>query len=457
MHMEAAPATSAPATPAAPAAPAPGPGTSTAPAATAHAGGHTATGKATPAGTVATGSRALFAVLLAQQEGATKAGATPARAGTATAAKATACPDTGKAHAAKGDGKHDDDAGATDATGLATAAVVPVPAAAPAATPDKSAKACPATPAQAASATPAPTGSAASPQAVTPTLGPDAVKADAAGSVPATATTEPTATVPATTASDPVPAATAPSVVVSGLRPITPTTTTVKPPSRPTGSRQPADAGPIGSTPAAGTTAARHPAPHLEARMEAAAGPADRSADRGATGPQQPVVQVAPRREAPGDMSQAPQLPAPLDRERFDRLVDGLAARLKLSQAGDGARVRMQLDPKELGEVVVRLQIRDGVAQASLIADNRDAGRVLQSAIADLRSGLADRGVQLDRVDVRVAGDGAGRQHEPRNSHGHHHGHRHAAGGLFAQIGATDPGISTPDPAVPAGSVSILA
>jgi flagellar hook-length control protein FliK len=446
MYMEAAPTPATPTTPAAPATAAPAAGPPTAPATAAHAGGKAAAGKPAPAGTVATGSRALFAVLLAQQEGTVKA------SGPAKMAKATACAVPDKAHPIKGD---DQAAATTDAVAPATVPVVQVPAAKAAATTETTAKACPATPAQATAAIPpAQTEPAATATSGTAAVAADALKAEAAGSGPATAPTAANAVAAAVAPSDPAPAASPPSVVVTGLRPVT-QTATVKPAPRPAGSHLRDDPAPAGSAATAPGTPARHPAVHAESRV-APIGPADRPSDRSAIVPQ-PVVQVAPRREAPADAPQAPQPPAPLDRERFDRLVDGLAARLKLSQAGDGARVRMQLDPKELGEVVVRLQIRDGVAQASLIADNRDAGRVLQSAIADLRSGLADRGVQLDRVDVRVAGDGAGRQHEPRNSHGHHHGHRHASGGLLAQIGSIDPGLSTPDSAVPAGSVSILA
>ncbi len=122
-------------------------------------------------------------------------------------------------------------------------------------------------------------------------------------------------------------------------------------------------------------------------------------------------LQIAPtpsNETARTEGSSAPIATGGIDRERFDRLVDGLAARLKLSYAGDGARVRMNLEPRELGEIVVRLHIRDGIAQASVITDNGDATRMLQGALADLRSALADRGIQLDHVDVRTSGDPTG-------------------------------------------------
>ncbi len=101
-----------------------------------------------------------------------------------------------------------------------------------------------------------------------------------------------------------------------------------------------------------------------------------------------------------------------IDRERVERLAEGLAARLKVSHAADGARIRMQLEPRELGEVVVRLEIRNGMAHAHLIAESADAGTALQASLADLRSSLADRGLQLDSVSIRVAGEGASNARE---------------------------------------------
>ena len=79
-----------------------------------------------------------------------------------------------------------------------------------------------------------------------------------------------------------------------------------------------------------------------------------------------------------------------------------------MSHAADGARIRMQLEPRELGEVVVRLEIRNGMAHAHLIAESADAKSALQATLSDLRSSLSERGMQLDSVSIRVAGEGAG-------------------------------------------------
>jgi flagellar hook-length control protein FliK len=149
--------------------------------------------------------------------------------------------------------------------------------------------------------------------------------------------------------------------------------------------------------------------PTTDAPVQSAA-PADRhegsSTGSGQGGRLDLQVQAAPRTaEAPPDAVETPV--AVIDRERVERLAEGLAARLKVSHAADGARIRMQLEPRELGEVVVRLEIRNGIAHAHLIAESADAGTALQASLSDLRASLADRGLQLDSVSIRVAGEGA--------------------------------------------------
>ena len=104
----------------------------------------------------------------------------------------------------------------------------------------------------------------------------------------------------------------------------------------------------------------------------------------------------------------APSGPPPTDRERFERLADGLAARLRVSQAAEGARMRMQLEPRELGEVVVRLEVHDGVAHASPDRGaGRDAGRAPQRLRPTCDRARRPRRCSSISVSVRVAGEGA--------------------------------------------------
>jgi flagellar hook-length control protein FliK len=69
----------------------------------------------------------------------------------------------------------------------------------------------------------------------------------------------------------------------------------------------------------------------------------------------------------------------------------------------------MTLRPEELGQVTVRLQVgADGTTTASVTADTQQAAGLLADAADDLRKALADRGLQLDKLDVQSGGSTLG-------------------------------------------------
>ncbi len=116
---------------------------------------------------------------------------------------------------------------------------------------------------------------------------------------------------------------------------------------------------------------------------------------------------------APAVATAAPAQPAAVvpftqDSARFEHLVEGLSAKLHVSRAEGGSSLRMTLRPEELGQVTVRLQVgADGLTTASVTADSQQAASLLADAADDLRKALADRGVQLDKLDVSSGGAGS--------------------------------------------------
>ncbi len=155
------------------------------------------------------------------------------------------------------------------------------------------------------------------------------------------------------------------------------------------------------------TTARRTPRPAVDAT----------ASTTGTTDANGTTASVTVAGGARAEAADSTPLAARVDHERFERLADGLAARLRVSLAGDGARVRMHLTPRELGEVVVRLELKDGLATRTSSPTPPTPARLLTAAMADLRTALADRGLRLDSVNVRVAGDAGGPMH------GHAHAH----------------------------------
>ncbi|MFZ1755331.1 MAG: flagellar hook-length control protein FliK [Caldilineaceae bacterium] len=78
----------------------------------------------------------------------------------------------------------------------------------------------------------------------------------------------------------------------------------------------------------------------------------------------------------------------------------------------------IQLNPKDLGSVRIRLQMEDGQLHLSIRAEQPDTGRLLNSKLADLRQSLESQGIKVGELAVarseRVhSPEGAGREIAP--------------------------------------------
>jgi flagellar hook-length control protein FliK len=185
----------------------------------------------------------------------------------------------------------------------------------------------------------------------------------------------------------------------------------------------------------------------------AAASPKRIPAKEGAAQP----LQHAPAQQAPTTQTQAtarteqpaPAAPLARDQERFENLVKGLSARIQVAKAQGGGSLRMTLQPAALGEIVVRLNMTSQGAVATLVADTPEAGAMLAQNAGDLHRALADRGVQLERLEVQSGAtspdagargfEGQGAQREG-NAHRSHYSFRAEQGSgelTAAEIAAT--------------------
>jgi flagellar hook-length control protein FliK len=86
---------------------------------------------------------------------------------------------------------------------------------------------------------------------------------------------------------------------------------------------------------------------------------------------------------------------------------------------------RLQLNPRELGPVEVRLSVGDGAAQVSFSAQHAGTAAAVQQSLPQLRDLLAQQGLQLGQASVfhQPAGDGdAGRQQQAASGQSGWHG-----------------------------------
>jgi flagellar hook-length control protein FliK len=154
----------------------------------------------------------------------------------------------------------------------------------------------------------------------------------------------------------------------------------------------------------------------LAAQQQAQAKAAEQAADDGAESgspkleplPVQAAATATIARTEGGIRAGAGQLTAQVQ-ERIDHIAEQLATRLRLSQAAGGSQVQLSLKPRELGEVTVQMNVREGVVAATILVDKADTMRTMQSNIEDLKRSLEQQGLSIQQFSVDVRGEaGAG-------------------------------------------------
>lgn len=95
--------------------------------------------------------------------------------------------------------------------------------------------------------------------------------------------------------------------------------------------------------------------------------------------------------------------------QRIDHIAEQLSTRLRMSQAAGGTEVKLNLKPHELGEVSVKMNVREGVVAATVLVDKADTLRTMQANIDELKRSLESQGLTIQEFSVDVRGDaGAG-------------------------------------------------
>ena len=74
------------------------------------------------------------------------------------------------------------------------------------------------------------------------------------------------------------------------------------------------------------------------------------------------------------------------------------------------SQLRLALKPPELGELTIKLSLREGVLKATLVADTASAKQTLEAGLNELRQQLAQQGLKLERMEVVVSPDAERRE-----------------------------------------------
>ena len=150
--------------------------------------------------------------------------------------------------------------------------------------------------------------------------------------------------------------------------------------------------------------------------------------------------------------------------QRIDDIARQLSTRLKMSQAAGGSQVQLSLKPRELGDVTVQMQVREGVVAATVLVDKADTVRLLQTNLDELRRNLEQQGLSVQQFSVDVRGEsGAGGANARAAADLHRNATRTSGGSASSVAGAAavmpgydgDDAVTADD--VHEGDVSVLA
>ena len=81
------------------------------------------------------------------------------------------------------------------------------------------------------------------------------------------------------------------------------------------------------------------------------------------------------------------------------RIVTGVHGEL----LPNGGAMHLRLDPPELGDLLISVQMRDGVMTAAFQTSNDEATRLLSHSLGDLKATLEAQGVTVERLHVQQA------------------------------------------------------
>lgn len=100
--------------------------------------------------------------------------------------------------------------------------------------------------------------------------------------------------------------------------------------------------------------------------------------------------------------SEPPAKPDQLSRTQHVRLVQRVLRGFESLANGDG-QVKLRLHPPQLGSMQISMKIEDAKLTAELSVQNIAASEALSANLSQLKSSLAEQGIEIERFEIRVA------------------------------------------------------
>lgn len=90
----------------------------------------------------------------------------------------------------------------------------------------------------------------------------------------------------------------------------------------------------------------------------------------------------------------------------FSEVVDVVKNQASIKKAVEFVEAKFSLTPEKLGDIDVKLSIHKGQVTAQFTADTLMGKESLESQISSLRSALTQQGLQVDKIEISLSGQG---------------------------------------------------
>ncbi len=106
----------------------------------------------------------------------------------------------------------------------------------------------------------------------------------------------------------------------------------------------------------------------------------------------------------------------PLTPELSKSIIDQIAKEMTFRMKDNVSEIRVSLKPESLGEVTVNMQMEESKLTAQINVDQSNVKAAVESQLPHLRQTLAERGIEIHRIDVLVADQSLARESRDQQS-----------------------------------------
>ncbi len=99
-----------------------------------------------------------------------------------------------------------------------------------------------------------------------------------------------------------------------------------------------------------------------------------------------------------------------LSRSVMNQVVQG--TKMSINMSDQGSEILIKLNPKNLGNVALKMQFDKGTLLAQIQVENQTVKGIIESNLDDLKSALRDEGYEIGNLDVSVNKESSGEQQQ---------------------------------------------